>query len=96
MTGETNMEALVTAAALWEEVVSERANEPYQRVLENIGTVALRYEIAALVGPCMAEWNALSGDDQEARSPYDWEFCPWFLNERCIWTPTGPIYKGQN
>lgn len=87
-------EALTTGMALWEEVVCERANEPYQRVLENIGTVALRYEVAALVGPCMAEWAALTLEEQEARSPFDWCWVPYFLRERVIWTPTGPVYRG--
>ncbi len=90
----SSTEELFVGMCLWEDCIQERATEPLQRVWENIGTVALRYSVAALVEPCMAEWAALTLEEQEARSPFDWEFVPWFLKERVIWTPTGPVYRG--
>ena len=95
MSYEPTVSHLMEAAmCCWEEVVSERANEPYLRVFENIGTVELRHAVMALADPCCREWNALSVDEQDSFAPYDWSWCPYFLRERVIWTPTGPVYRG--
>lgn len=90
----TQSHLMEAAMCLWEEVVQQRSEEPYQRVLENIGTVALRHEVIALADPCCREWDALSEAEKQNHIPYDWGWCPHFLQERVTWTITGPIYKG--
>ena len=95
MTYEPTQSHLLEAAmCLWEEVVQERNEQPFQRVMENVGTVELRHSIMALADPCCREWEALSEGERVKFIPYDWEWCPHFLRERCNWTPTGPEYKG--
>src|SRR5687768_4885218 len=82
------------AMCLWEEVVQNRSEEPYNSVLENVGAVELRHAVMALADPCCREWNDLSEEEQMKRVPYDWGWCPYFLVARCVWTPAGPVYRG--
>uniref|UniRef100_A0A6M3XZV2 Uncharacterized protein n=1 Tax=viral metagenome TaxID=1070528 RepID=A0A6M3XZV2_9ZZZZ len=82
------------AMCLWEEVVSNRGNGPYAGPLERHGTVAVRHAVMALADPCCREWNALSEDEKEAHIPYDWGWCPYFLNSRTDWDGDLPTYKG--
>jgi hypothetical protein len=94
MSYEPTPEHLIEAAmCLWEEVTLHRNTEPFLRAFENIGTVELRHAVMALADPCCREWNALTQDEQDKFAPYDWEWCPYFLRERCTWTLTGPIYQ---
>lgn len=85
---------LEAAMAMWEEVISNRDQEPYQRSFQKLGSTQLRYQIGQLAADCCQEWEALSRDEQDRRVPFDWEWCPYFLTERVTWTLTGPEYKG--
>jgi len=75
---EANVE---TAMCLWEAALELRDDLPnLDARWEEIGTVALRHEIMALIEPCEVAWNAARAAGTE-QIPFDWEHCPAFLRE---------------
>ncbi len=89
-------EILEAAATLWEAALSIRENgrgpiqpgaqDDLAKALnaewERVGTAAMRLHICAMAPDCERAWLALSEDEQEDNSPFDWEFAPKWLRER--------------
>lgn len=93
---EPTQEQITEAAmCLWGAVVTDhREGAPWQHFRKLHGTVALRFAVMQLAEPCSRAWLNLSCDEQERHTPFDWEWCPHFINNRVIWLVTGPIIAG--
>ncbi|WP_031293677.1 hypothetical protein [Sphingobium sp. HDIP04] len=72
---EANLE---TAMCLWEAMLEIRDRPDIAARFEEVGTVAMRHAVMTLIADCEREWEAARGRDED-HSPYDWEWCPAFL-----------------
>ncbi|MGA1853014.1 hypothetical protein VH570_19460 [Sphingobium sp. HT1-2] len=72
---EANLE---TGMCLWEAMLEIRDRHDVAARFNDVGTVAMRHAVMPLIGDCEREWEEL-GDKQDQHAPYDWEWCPAFL-----------------
>lgn len=70
-----------TAMCLWEAVQDglQNNNPLVQRLIDEAGTVAARFTVASWIPECEAEWEKVKDDFDQ---PFDWEFCPAFLQRK--------------
>lgn len=74
MTDTLRMEA---AMCLWEAVLEE---DRFPEHRQKVGAVQFRHDIMTLVEPLHVGWAVCDG---EKHCPFDWEFCPWYL-DNCV------------
>lgn len=72
---EANLE---TAMCLWEAMLEIRDRSNVAARFDAVGTVAMRHAVMTLIADCEREWEE-ARDRDEDHSPYDWEWCPAFL-----------------
>lgn len=72
---EANLE---TGMCLWEAMLEIRDRADIAARFEDVGTVAMRHAVMTLIADCEREWEAARNLDED-HSPYDWEWCPSFL-----------------
>lgn len=78
-----NEAGLETAMCLWEAILEIRDRPDIAIRFDEVGTVVMRHAVMTLIPDCEREWH--EGEDRgEDNSPYDWEWCPAFL-ERNLW-----------
>ena len=72
---EANLE---TGMCLWEAMLEIRDRPDVAARFDEVGTVAMRHAVMTLIADCEREWEE-ARDRDEDHSPYDWEWCPAFL-----------------
>ena len=72
---EANLE---TAICLWEALLEIRDRPDVAARFDEVGTVAMRHALMTLIADCEREWEDARARDED-HSPYDWEWCPAFL-----------------
>lgn len=72
---EANLE---TGMCLWEAMLEMRGRPAVVARFNEVGTVAMRHAVMTLIADCESEWEAL-GDEQDRHAPYDWDWCPTYL-----------------
>lgn len=72
---EANLE---TGMCLWEAMLENRDRPDIAAAFDRHGTVSMRHAVMTLIPDCERQWE--EGERRgEDNSPYDWEWCPAFL-----------------
>lgn len=82
----TNLESHECALCLWEAFLASPESHPDLSALRNeIGTATLRLGFAneQILQACHDGWVELHKDGENFCGPFDWEYCPVFL-EQCL------------
>lgn len=85
------------AQILWEDVIEcessavngTRDNDEHVKLVaqirEQLGSIEMRYACRNLAHAMVIAHAIMPDEAQEAMSPYDWEFGPWFMRECVDW-----------